>query len=60
MFYNKDIESLIRSKINLPNEEDYKGAVRALLRLQDTYLLSTLEMSKGVFWHSKSFRPLNG
>ncbi len=46
--------------MNLPNGDDFTGAVRALLRLQDIYLLSPSEMSKGVFWHSKSFRPLNG
>ena len=31
----------------LPGKEDVKGAAEALLRLQDTYNLSTSEMANG-------------
>lgn len=44
----------------MPTEEDYRGAITALIRLEDTYLLTPSDIRAGVFGKSKSMRPLNG
>lgn len=43
-----------------PNTDDHKGAINAIIRLQDTYQLAASQVRLGVFKSSKSFRQLNG
>ena len=50
----------LRNELWMPDEEDYRGAVTSLIRLEDTYLLSPADIRKGEFGTSKSMRKLNG
>ena len=44
----------------MPTEKDYKETAVALNRIEDTYVLSPEEITKGVFGKSHSIRHLNG
>lgn len=50
----------MKKLILLPEEEDYNGAIDALNRIQDTYLLPTSEIRKGLIGEYQSVRSLNG
>ncbi|CAL2040601.1 unnamed protein product [Caenorhabditis brenneri] len=49
-----------RSEVKFPGEEDLSGAAIALLRLQDTYKLDTLDLSNGVIRGEKVSNKLSG
>lgn len=50
----------LNSEFVVPNQEDYIGAMTSIVRLQETFKLSTAQIRSGVFENSKSYRPLNG
>lgn len=50
----------IKEKFILPTGEDYTGAINALQRLEDTYLLSPAEIRSGNLSKNYPSRPLNG
>jgi len=50
----------MRIEHNLPTEVDYTGAIEALQRLQDTYLLNSTDIRKGIIGKYHSFRHLDG
>lgn len=57
---SKEFMDRIRGELWMPGEEDYRGAITALIRLEDTYLLKPRDVRKGVFGKSKAMRRLNG
>ena len=44
----------------MPDYDDYTGAVRAIHRLEDTYLLKTKDIQKGKLSTQYPSRPLTG
>lgn len=50
----------IKEKSNLPDNDDYIGAIQAIHRLQDTYLLDSSEIRLGNLSSRYPSRPLNG
>lgn len=44
----------------IPYEVDYYGSIQALIRLEDTYLLTPSDVRKGEYKNWKAFRALNG
>lgn len=50
----------LRTELWMPDEDDYRGAVTSLIRLEDTYLLTPKDIRNGEFGKSKSMRKLNG
>lgn len=50
---NQFIASLPQLTEGFPNSEDLDGAALALLRLQDTYVLSTDKVAKGTYLYSQ-------
>lgn len=50
----------IKNKCILPTGDDYTGAINALHRLEDTYLLSPPEIRSGNHSQNSLCRPLNG
>jgi len=55
----KDLVSEIKEKYVLPSSEDYSGAIQALHRLSDTYLLNPKEIRLGNLSKNYPSRPLN-
>lgn len=55
-----DLVSEIKEKYVLPSSEDYSGAIQALHRLSDTYLLNPKEIRLGNLSQNYPSRPLNG
>ena len=49
-----------QNEFMLPTSEDLIGAAESIIRLEETFLISTWDMRKGVFGDSQSFRFLNG
>ena len=41
------VNNLVEGLNSFPDDEDLKGAVKALIRLQDTYQLQTSDMAAG-------------
>ena len=50
----------IKEKFMLPTNEDYKGAIKAIHRLEDTYLLSPSDIRSGKLSQKHPSRPLTG
>ncbi len=50
----------IKEKFQLPTNDDYKGAIQAINRLEDTYLLTTREIQSGTLSQKYPSRPLDG
>lgn len=48
------------NSVKYPDDEDLEGAAVALLRLQDTYQLSTKELSEGIVDGDSVGKPLSG
>lgn len=48
----------VSKELPFPDEEDLKGAVVALLRLQDTYKLNASQLSRGILSNSKTHKQL--
>lgn len=56
----KEFMDKLRNELWMPDEEDYRGAVTSLIRLEDTYLLTPKDIRNGEFGKSKAMRKLNG
>jgi hypothetical protein len=50
----------IKENYLLPDNEDYKGTIAAIHRLEDTYLLDPEKIRTGQLSEKYSSRPLNG
>jgi len=44
----------------LPDEEDFEGVVAAILRLQDTYQLTSQQIADGTFTPTNRSPPMSG
>ncbi len=49
-----------KQSAKFPTEEDLEGAAVALMRLQDTYKLSTVRMADGIIQGIRAAEPLTG
>ncbi|KAE9555682.1 hypothetical protein FO519_001153 [Halicephalobus sp. NKZ332] len=59
-FFIKNItQGRLENSVKYPDDEDLEGAAVALLRLQDTYKLSTKELSKGIVDGEAVGKPLS-
>ena len=47
-------------KPSLPDDEDLEGVIAALLRLQDTYQLTSQQIADGTFTPTNRSPPLSG
>ena len=56
----KELVEEIKEKYTLPSNDDYKGSIEAIHRLEDTYLLDPFEIAKGTLSQKHVSRPLNG
>ncbi|PIC34569.1 hypothetical protein B9Z55_014182 [Caenorhabditis nigoni] len=59
-FLKNITDNRVRSEVKFPGEEDLSGAAIALLRLQDTYKLDTLDLSNGIIGGEKVSNKLSG
>lgn len=59
-FLKNITDNRVRSEVKFPGEEDLSGAATALLRLQDTYSLDTLDLSNGIIGGEKVSNKLSG
>jgi hypothetical protein len=50
----------IKTNLTLPTEEDYEGAIVALHRLEDTYLLDPKDIKNGILSDKNPSRSLTG
>uniref|UniRef100_A0AC34GXF4 Procollagen-proline 4-dioxygenase n=1 Tax=Panagrolaimus sp. ES5 TaxID=591445 RepID=A0AC34GXF4_9BILA len=57
-FIQNVTQGRVNNGVKYPDEEDLEGAANALLRLQDTYQLSTKELSKGIVAGDNVGKPL--
>jgi prolyl 4-hydroxylase len=57
-FIQNVTEGRVNNGVKYPDEEDLDGAANALLRLQDTYKLSTKELSEGIVAGDTVGKPL--
>ena len=48
----------IKNKILLPTNDDYKGSIEAIHRLEDTYLLNPADIARGNLSQKHISRPL--
>ena len=58
-FYSETINK-IKTNLTLPTEEDYEGAIVALHRLEDTYLLDPKDIKNGILSDKNPSRSLTG
>jgi hypothetical protein len=54
----KNIVDEIKDKILLPSNDDYKGSIEAIYRLEDTYLLEPMDIARGNLSQKHISRPL--
>ncbi|EFP08464.1 hypothetical protein CRE_15564 [Caenorhabditis remanei] len=59
-FLKNITDNRVKSEVKFPGEEDLSGAAIALLRLQDTYKLDTLDLSNGIIGGEKVSNKLSG
>ena len=60
VFNLPDTINKIKTNLTLPTEEDYEGAIVALHRLEDTYLLDPKDIKNGILSDKNPSRPLTG
>ncbi len=56
--YEEKVEE-IKENFLLPTNDDYKGSIEAIHRLEDTYLLDPADIASGVLSQKHVSRPLN-
>jgi prolyl 4-hydroxylase len=54
----KSVVDEIKEKILLPSNDDYKGSIEAIYRLEDTYLLEPADIARGNLSQKHMSRPL--
>lgn len=60
VFNLPDTINKIKTNLTLPTEEDYEGAIVALHRLEDTYLLDPKDIKNGILSDKNPSRSLTG
>ena len=60
IFYLPETINKIKTNLTLPTEEDYEGAIVALHRLEDTYLLDPKDIKNGILSDKNPSRSLTG